>query len=250
MMNPNQLLHHTMGLSPMRFVLFVSAFTLFFSAHLVWAAEMRQHGAHVHGVGSLNVILHGPELVIELETPAANITGFEHAPENEQQEKQLGDAIATLKRGNKLFAFSGGGSCKLQEAEVGTDMEKGHDHHGHDEPAPKKHDEDVHKDHEHHHDEAGKHEEHEHEAHGHDHEAVHSHDEHDHHDESGEHEGHGHSDFTAHYHFICEKPEKLRGIDVLLFKYFKGFERIEVQLMAPGKQTAVELKPGKSKISL
>jgi hypothetical protein len=249
-MNLTQLIGQVTMLSRIRFILSFSAVTLFFLVHFAIASEIRQHGVHVHGVGNLNVLLHGTELVIELETPAANITGFEHAPENEAQEKQLDEALTTLRSGDKLFAFSGAGGCKLQEAEVGTDMEKGDAHHGHDEAATKEHDEHSHKDHEHHHDGAGKHEEHEHDDHGQEHEAVHDHDEHEHHDHGGEHEGHGHSDFTAHYHFICKKPEKIHAIDVLLFKYFKGFERIDVQLMAPGKQTAAELKPGKSKISL
>jgi Protein of unknown function (DUF2796) len=43
-------------------------------------AEHREHGPHVHGVAQLNVALDGNVLWIELNSPAMNIVGFEHAP--------------------------------------------------------------------------------------------------------------------------------------------------------------------------
>ncbi|MCF7994732.1 MAG: DUF2796 domain-containing protein, partial [Chromatiaceae bacterium] len=45
----------------------------------------RQQGAHVHGVGQLNVAVDGSALLVELISPAMDLVGFEHAPRNEAQ---------------------------------------------------------------------------------------------------------------------------------------------------------------------
>lgn len=80
------------------------------------------------------------------------------------------------------------------------------------------------------------------EGHHHEHEKGHS--EKDHTDETG------HSEFSATYHFKCEDPNSLKAINVMLFSHFPGFEEIEVQLLTPKRQTAVELTPKKFQISL
>jgi hypothetical protein len=67
------------------------------------------------------------------------------------------------------------------------------------------------------------------------------------HDEA---EGHQrHSEFTAEYHFVCEHPEELTGVDVLLFRYFPGVEHIEVRLLTGTKQAAQELTAKNNRIS-
>ena len=40
----------------------------------------RQYDSHVHGMGTLNLVADGSEVHIELDSPAANLVGFEHAP--------------------------------------------------------------------------------------------------------------------------------------------------------------------------
>jgi hypothetical protein len=69
--------------------------------------------------------------------------------------------------------------------------------------------------------------------------------EHEHH-EADEHQRH--SEFTAEYHFICKRPEKLAHIDVTLQHGFPGIERIEVQLLAGTKQTGLELTAKRNRI--
>jgi hypothetical protein len=66
-------------------------------------------------------------------------------------------------------------------------------------------------------------------------------------DELGEHDHH--SEFKAEYHFVCENPDKLEYIDVLLLRTFSGIERIEVQLLTGTKQAALELTAKKNRIS-
>lgn len=181
-------------------------FTVLFSVCFVCgveATETRQHGAHVHGIGQLNVVLDGDELVVELESPGANIVGFEHGPENEQQSHAVHEAVELLEDGVKLFALPADAQCTLHEASIESEMAE-----------------------EHHEEEVVDHQEDDQGHSGHEHDT-----------------GADHSEFQAMYHFNCVHPDKLKTIDVLLFSYFPGFEELEVQLITPTKKTAVELTP-------
>lgn len=87
----------------------------------------RQHGAHEHGVGGLTVALEGSELVIALKSPAANIVGFEHAPQDEVQRAALDKALASLKDPDALFGLPEGASCTLIDVSVETPLTEGGD---------------------------------------------------------------------------------------------------------------------------
>lgn len=189
-------------------LLLISTFLFFVGMTDADAEEMRHHDAHVHGVGKLNVALDGANLIFELTSPAANIVGFEHAPENEQQTHEIHEAIELLKEGEKLFALTPKAQCTLHDVHVESDLEGGH------------------------------HDEHE----THKHEDAHSEEEHD-----GE---SVHSEFEVAYHFECDHPDSLKAIDVHLFSQFPGFEELEVQMLTPKGQTAVELTPKKFQITL
>ena len=52
------------------------------SALCVNAEEFEQHHAHEHGKVTLNVAIDESTLVVELDAPAINVVGFEHAPRN------------------------------------------------------------------------------------------------------------------------------------------------------------------------
>ena len=95
--------------------------------------EHRHHDSHEHGVAELNLAVEGSTIVIELESPAANIVGFEHKPRNQAQRDQVKHAIAHLEAAEEMFLFSAAAQCKLDEAEVETELaEKDHHHdHGH-----------------------------------------------------------------------------------------------------------------------
>lgn len=71
-----------------------------------------------------------------------------------------------------------------------------------------------------------------------------------------DHEGHDHgadsheqhSDVSIEYRFEIKTPDKLKSIDVMLFKYFKSLEKIKVQVLTPTRQTAAKLTPENTKI--
>jgi hypothetical protein len=93
----------------------------------------REHGAHVHGVGELNVALDGRILLIELHGPAANILGFEHSPTNAAETQAVKDARAKLADPSQTFLPNAEAACELTEAEIfmelaGDEPGPNHDH--------------------------------------------------------------------------------------------------------------------------
>ena len=110
--------------------------------------ENRQQGAHVHGIGQLNLALDGRELYIELDSPAANIVGFEYAPSSDADRAALDKAMAALSDGERLFRLTPAAGCRLGDAKIASALldDHGHDEHKHDEH---KHDDHKHDGHDH-----------------------------------------------------------------------------------------------------
>lgn len=97
--------------------------------------EQRQLGAHVHGMASLKIALEDQAVAIELESPAANLVGFEHPPENAEEQQRVSQAVAALGDYRNLLTITGG-ACRQAEADVHSPFgEKGgesaHDHEVH-----------------------------------------------------------------------------------------------------------------------
>ncbi|OQX34187.1 MAG: hypothetical protein B0D96_09980 [Candidatus Sedimenticola endophacoides] len=179
------------------------------STPLVLADEQRQHGAHEHGVGKLDFAQEGTVLHIELDSPAVNIVGFEHAPNSEEDHETLERALAQLKDGATLFELPGTAGCRLVSADAHTplvDHEEGEAHH----------DDEHHEEHEPH----NKHEQR--------------------HEESHEHEA-THADITATWRFDCVHPEALDRVKVRVFEAFPRTERLLVQFITEKRQGAAEL---------
>jgi hypothetical protein len=84
--------------------------------------EHRQHAAHEHGVGKINIAQEGKEIHIELDSPAANIVGFEHIPKTELDRDSLTKALALLKNGTRLFLFPNAAECNLIDTDVATPL--------------------------------------------------------------------------------------------------------------------------------
>ena len=66
----------------------------------------------------------------------------------------------------------------------------------------------------------------------------------DHKDEHKQAEEEEHSEFHAHYHFRCAQPERLKGVEVLLFGTFRTMREVDIGAILPGGQRAATLKPG------
>ncbi|MGL4932766.1 MAG: ZrgA family zinc uptake protein, partial [Aeromonas sp.] len=55
--------------------------------------EHESHGAHEHGHGQLNLVVDGDQLMIELQAPAADLVGFEHAAKSDEEKAQYAKAV-------------------------------------------------------------------------------------------------------------------------------------------------------------
>ncbi|WP_232427102.1 DUF2796 domain-containing protein [Teredinibacter turnerae] len=72
--------------------------------------------AHTHGEGKLTVVFERGHLLVALETPAANLMGFEHAPQDESEREIYANALAALRAPEKLFELTP--SCRLSSTDV------------------------------------------------------------------------------------------------------------------------------------
>ncbi|MCR8934534.1 MULTISPECIES: DUF2796 domain-containing protein [unclassified Pseudomonas] len=103
-------------------------------------------GAHEHGVGRLNAALDGQTLELELESPAMNLVGFEHAATSDADKAKIAAARAQLEKPLALFSLPAAAGCKVASQELKSPLFG-------DKPDADDHDEDeADKDgHEHHH---------------------------------------------------------------------------------------------------
>ncbi|UTW49604.1 DUF2796 domain-containing protein [Bacterioplanoides sp. SCSIO 12839] len=97
-------------------------------------ADTHQHEAHVHGEARINLVVEGHEVLLELQTPAANLLGFEHAPQTNAEKQQLKTTQSLLSDPSTLLSITNN-PCQLVNADVVLPFSDHKDHH--------------HKDHEH-----------------------------------------------------------------------------------------------------
>lgn len=107
---------------------------------------VQAHGAHEHGVAQMDVVQDGTELQIELNTPAANLVGFEHQPRNERERDILKAAISALEQGGGLFAPSASAGCVFRDTRILSSLLSDEDEHAH---GDHDHQEHGHDDHDH-----------------------------------------------------------------------------------------------------
>jgi len=86
----------------------------------VSAEEFEQHAAHEHGKVTINVAVEKDQLILELEAPAMNVVGFEHAPRTTDQQAAVKDARALLGSGRNLFGVPVSARCKLSNVDFTT----------------------------------------------------------------------------------------------------------------------------------
>ena len=80
-----------------------------------------EHGslsAHEHGVGRLNAALDGQTLELELESPAMNLVGFEHAATTDADKAKVAAARAKLENPLALFNLPKAAGCKVATQEL------------------------------------------------------------------------------------------------------------------------------------
>lgn len=78
----------------------------------------RPQTTHVHGIAVLNLVLDGKAVYLELNSPAANLVGFEHAPVSEAEHTAHENALLTLKNADQLFRFNKTANCHAAQVEI------------------------------------------------------------------------------------------------------------------------------------
>lgn len=78
----------------------------------------REHHAHEHGSGELQLVLDGPELVLNIKTPADDIVGFEYAPKTEAEKKKGSDAYKLLTDVSQVVKLNPEAGCVVSESKV------------------------------------------------------------------------------------------------------------------------------------
>lgn len=89
----------------------------------------RQLKAHEHGRGSLNLVLEGNTLGLELEAPGMDIVGFEHAAGSADSKAKIDEAKAKLAQAGEMFKLPAAARCLLKESAVELESEEDHDEH-------------------------------------------------------------------------------------------------------------------------
>ncbi|WP_218742512.1 zinc uptake protein ZrgA [Vibrio parahaemolyticus] len=186
------------------------------------AEEYRQHSAHVHGHVEFNIAQDGSDLLLEITAPGADVVGFEHAPENAEQEKTLQHAVATLEDSNALFAINPQAQCEIEEVHVEHTLGGQHEEHEH----------------------------HDHEGHDHDEHAHHDHDDHDSHEGHDHSEHSDHGEFTVQYRFHCAQVGELSHIQTDWFNQFPSTESVNVNLFTDTTQSATSLTKSNTQIAI
>jgi len=89
-------------------VFFLAVFVLghLQSATVNAQAEFQQQAPHVHGTALLTLVQDRSTLLIEFESPAINIVGFEHAPQNPSQRQAIEEAIQILESIDTVLLLS------------------------------------------------------------------------------------------------------------------------------------------------
>ena len=100
-------------------------------------------GAHEHGVGRLNAALDGQTLELELESPAMNLVGFEHAATTDADKAKVAAVRAQLEKPLALFNLPKAAGCVVAsqalESPLFGDQPEADDDHEHDDEAKGEH---------------------------------------------------------------------------------------------------------------
>jgi hypothetical protein len=80
--------------------------------------EQGSLGAHEHGVGRLNAALDGQTLELELDSPAMNLVGFEHAATTDADKAKVAAVRAQLEKPVALFSLAKAAGCVVASQEL------------------------------------------------------------------------------------------------------------------------------------
>lgn len=76
--------------------------------------------AHVHGEAKLEIVVEGNTLAIHLDSPLANLLGFEHAPRTPAEQQAVKAMAATLRQAGRLFVLDAAAGCAAADVQLAS----------------------------------------------------------------------------------------------------------------------------------
>lgn len=234
------------------------------------------HGIHQHGLAHIEVSQQDKLVSVNFRAPLDSLIGFEGRPANDEQHAQAKALLEKLQQAPEaVFQLPPAAQCalnappKILEKALGaadtpsmarsadaahTGHGHGHDHghgHGHDDEHAHDHQHEHGHDHEHGQDKA-------HSDHGHAHHDASPRDRqsgparpepHDH--DAQRHDGDeiAHSDLSAEYQFICQQPNKMRSLQLTVFKHWPRIHGVDTAVVSDHGQKAARLKAQHPRLS-
>jgi hypothetical protein len=179
-----------------------------------WPLVSMSADKHVHGEAELFIAIEGNQVLLEFQSPADNIIGFEHAPTTQSQHTQLENSLAKLGVHTYIATFSGA-VCQQLSAVVESpfkDHHKAATHNDSQDSAHKKH--------------------------GHD-------------NDKHNHEKDNHTDFYASYTLQCNADiDNISAIKINAFKHFTSIKNINIKWITPKGQGSIKALPNNKEVIL
>ena len=197
----------------------LTSIIFFIIASPVFSEDARQLNAHEHGIGTLNIAIEAPLVVMEFHAPGADIVGFEYAAKSDADFAAISAALKTLEAPLDLFVLPKAARCAVQEVQVELESDADHDVN-----------EEDHQDH--------------------DDENDHKHEDHDDHDEEKHAASSGHTEFHAEYSLICSNIEALTQIDFAYFEVFPNSKQVELQLISQSGARVFDIERSAPRLDL
>lgn len=102
------------------------------AASMATAENSRQLGAHIHGVGQLDIAFDGAQIAVAFHAPGADIAGFEYAPQTPAARAKVDEAVATLARPLDLINLPAAAGCTVIQTSASLQTDGRDDPIGHD----------------------------------------------------------------------------------------------------------------------
>lgn len=95
------------------------------------AQTERELDVHNHGEAYLDIAIDGGQVAISMASPAANLVGFEHKPESDEQLTQIDNAKKSLEDYSNVFRLSEAAKCEALESDVHWTLDDAREHEEH-----------------------------------------------------------------------------------------------------------------------
>jgi hypothetical protein len=89
--------------------------------------QAETHAAHEHGVAELNLAQVESDILLEINSPAHNVFGFEHPPHSENEKTKVKQRIQQIKT-EPLVTFNPEAQCQQQSALIDNPFHTQHEH--------------------------------------------------------------------------------------------------------------------------